>query len=249
MESQMLDKSCKDFLTDLASKEPTPGGGGAAALAGAIAAALTSMVGGNGRALDGGDYADWLLGNNSDAAGDKWNNLAGLDFRVRFPHLQGAQLYGEVYGEDQANYMPSHVAERIGVYLPRLADNGAWDLRLEYAHTSAVWYEHQLYTSGWQYEGDIIGDPMGRDARKLYVGANRYLNNLEKVGFHAMRTELNRSAVGQQVDEFWVTYDRRLQDSLYLDALVGVARIDNAGYVSGSKEDNTFARVGVRWTY
>lgn len=32
------------FLTDLASKEPTPGGGGAAALAGAIAAALTSMV-------------------------------------------------------------------------------------------------------------------------------------------------------------------------------------------------------------
>lgn len=44
MESQMLDKSCKDFLTDLASKEPTPGGGGAAALAGAIAAALTSMV-------------------------------------------------------------------------------------------------------------------------------------------------------------------------------------------------------------
>ena len=44
METQLLDKSCKDFLTDLASKEPTPGGGGAAALAGAIAAALTSMV-------------------------------------------------------------------------------------------------------------------------------------------------------------------------------------------------------------
>ena len=44
MEKQLLDKSCKDFLTDLASKAPTPGGGGGAALAGAIAAALTSMV-------------------------------------------------------------------------------------------------------------------------------------------------------------------------------------------------------------
>ena len=44
MEKQLLDKSCKDFLTDLASKEPTPGGGGAAALTAAIAAALTSMV-------------------------------------------------------------------------------------------------------------------------------------------------------------------------------------------------------------
>ena len=30
METQLLDKSYKDFLTDLASKEPTPGGGGAA---------------------------------------------------------------------------------------------------------------------------------------------------------------------------------------------------------------------------
>jgi len=44
METQLLDKSCKEFLFELASKEPTPGGGGAAALAGAIAAALTSMV-------------------------------------------------------------------------------------------------------------------------------------------------------------------------------------------------------------
>jgi len=44
MTKQLMDRTCKDFLVDLASKEPTPGGGGAAALAGAIAAALTSMV-------------------------------------------------------------------------------------------------------------------------------------------------------------------------------------------------------------
>lgn len=40
----MLEKNCKEFLDLLASKEPVPGGGGAAALAGALAAALTSMV-------------------------------------------------------------------------------------------------------------------------------------------------------------------------------------------------------------
>lgn len=44
MEQQLMDSSCKEFLTELASKEPTPGGGGAAAFAGALAAALTSMV-------------------------------------------------------------------------------------------------------------------------------------------------------------------------------------------------------------
>lgn len=44
MEQQLMDMSCKEFLAELASKEPTPGGGGAAAFAGALAAALTSMV-------------------------------------------------------------------------------------------------------------------------------------------------------------------------------------------------------------
>ena len=41
----MLDKSCKDFNEVLASKKPVPGGGGAAALGGAIGMALSNMVG------------------------------------------------------------------------------------------------------------------------------------------------------------------------------------------------------------
>ena len=35
---------CEDFLSQLASKAPAPGGGGAAALAGALGAALCTMV-------------------------------------------------------------------------------------------------------------------------------------------------------------------------------------------------------------
>lgn len=41
----MLDNSCKDFISVLASKAPVPGGGGAAALGGAIGMALSNMVG------------------------------------------------------------------------------------------------------------------------------------------------------------------------------------------------------------
>ena len=41
----MLDNSCKDFLSVLASKAPVPGGGGAAAMGGAIGMALSNMVG------------------------------------------------------------------------------------------------------------------------------------------------------------------------------------------------------------
>lgn len=41
----MIEKSCKDFVDVLASKAPVPGGGGAAALGGAIGMALSNMVG------------------------------------------------------------------------------------------------------------------------------------------------------------------------------------------------------------
>jgi formiminotetrahydrofolate cyclodeaminase len=40
-----IDLSCVDFTEKLSSKSPTPGGGGAAALAGALGASLCSMVG------------------------------------------------------------------------------------------------------------------------------------------------------------------------------------------------------------
>lgn len=41
---KLADKTCMDFTEVLASKEPVPGGGGAAALVGAIGTALGSMV-------------------------------------------------------------------------------------------------------------------------------------------------------------------------------------------------------------
>lgn len=41
----MTTKSCREFVAVLASNEPAPGGGGAAALAGAIGTALGNMVG------------------------------------------------------------------------------------------------------------------------------------------------------------------------------------------------------------
>lgn len=45
MVESMSEMSCSAFVHALAAKEPVPGGGGAAALVGAVAAALCSMVG------------------------------------------------------------------------------------------------------------------------------------------------------------------------------------------------------------
>ena len=45
MSEKMIEKSCAAFAAVLASKAPVPGGGGAAALVGALGTALCSMVG------------------------------------------------------------------------------------------------------------------------------------------------------------------------------------------------------------
>lgn len=44
-QTNLTDRSCKDFTEALAAKKPVPGGGGAAALTGALAASLCMMVG------------------------------------------------------------------------------------------------------------------------------------------------------------------------------------------------------------
>lgn len=43
--NELSQKSCSTFIDLLASKSPAPGGGGAAALVGALGVALSSMVG------------------------------------------------------------------------------------------------------------------------------------------------------------------------------------------------------------
>lgn len=44
MQDPLIDRSCRDFAAALAARQPVPGGGGAAAYAGALGAALCAMV-------------------------------------------------------------------------------------------------------------------------------------------------------------------------------------------------------------
>ncbi len=211
---------------------------------------LTSMLGGKGRSLSSGDYWDWLLGRNDEAADDKWNNIAGADFKLRLPHWQGVQLYGELYGEDQGHYHPIKMAKRGGIYIPRLSGDGAWDLRLEFARTNGSWYVHQLYTAGYVYKGNIIGDPLGHDADKYYLKLGRYLTKDSRLFLCADRTVMERStAIPQTINSYWLQYHTRLREDVFFDGSVGLARISNLDFINGLDDTNRFAAISVRWVY
>ena len=208
--------------------------------------ARVSMLGGDGSHLSGSDWGKWLVAKNSGREKDRWDDIAGGDFRFRLP---GVQFYGEVYGEDAGGLTPTERAYRFGVYLPQLTRDGSWDMTAEYASTNNYWYVHQRYNNGWTYSGDIIGDNMGNNARKYYVDVNHYMPGNVTLGAYFQRTEYTRDVLNNPtVNEAAVHGSAKVSDNMFLNASLGVAKINSADFTSRGDRD-VFATAGLQWQY
>lgn len=122
-------------------------------------------------------------------------------------------------------------------------------MKVEYANTSNAWYGHQLYTNGYVYKGDIIGDPIGHNANQYYVQLGNYVDKDSKISFNINQVKQDRDApVQQTIKSLWLQYATKIQDRVFLDGRVGIARI-NANFNGGQDEINHFAGISVRWLY
>ena len=217
-----------------------------------IGMALTSIIGGEGHEFSLSDLWDFITGENAwTVEEEKWNMIAGWDWRLRIPRWRGLQLYGEHYGEDQRDKIPSPflMAHVWGLYLPRLTKDGVWDLQLETAHTNRHWYVHWVYKNGYTYKNKLIGDAMGTDSTRLYVRVGRYLADGSVMAFHGEHVELNDAvAYPQTVDAFWVSYQRKLDHSLTIDVTVGVAWLDNVNETEGNSDTDYLVKLKVKKT-
>ena len=204
-------------------------------------ASRVSMLGGKGNGLNKTDWKHWTTGKNADT-NDKWDDIGGFDFRFRYSAFQ---LYGEWMGEDQAGGLPSKWAYRFGVYLPKLASDGSWDLTLETAKTTDAWYTHSYYQNGWTYSGDIMGDDMGNDALKHYAKVNHYLSGERNVGFYYLRTDRQRNrAFHPTVDEWGFTGQMKLSGNRYLNGTLGYARVK-----AQQTDNHLFAAASLEWKW
>jgi hypothetical protein len=208
-----------------------------------IGAALTSMMGGAGHEMSWGDFWDFITGTNANTHGEeKWNSIGGFDFRVRLPKLNGLQIYGELYGEDQAHGLiplPSKNSEQLGVYIPRLTPSGNWDANIEWASTNRSWYDHWVYTDGYTYEGDIIGDAMGWNARRYYARFTHYSDRANPLALHLEHvTQDAANPAPQEINAAWITKRNKISTDTTLGMSAGLARVKNAHYTAGNNQHN-----------
>ncbi len=213
-------------------------------------AGLNSIMGGEGHELSWDDLWDFITQENAEsAAEEKWNTVAGFDFRWRIPRLNGLQIYGELYGEDQKRKPlphPIRTAYLAGLYLPRLTADGAWDLQLETARTIRFSYVHYLYVEGYTHEENIIGDAMGHNARRYYARLNHYLSNGTQLGLHGEYVSMERlETYPQTISSVWVSYRVNLKDSWTLDATAGLADIDHLNYQEDESDRNYLLSIGL----
>lgn len=149
-----------------------------------------SLFGGEGMApLDFFDYFRPLFATarQGELITNTQDQIAGFDGSLLIPLpknrlLRSVKFYVDAAGEDGGGVLPYKWGEIYGAQFNDILKTGRTDLRVEYANDIVpghpyVWYTHTVYTSGYTYEGRVIGHHMGPESRDLLLQLSHYLSN------------------------------------------------------------------------
>ncbi|MDR3566936.1 MAG: capsule assembly Wzi family protein [Syntrophobacteraceae bacterium] len=235
-----------------------------------IGMSRTFQFGGEGSGSPGTFY-NWLKcisgANLGGGANNPENFEAAFDFRYTMPCLWNAQLYGEWGGED-TGFKPrfrelfwQSTGYILGLYVPKITADGRTDLRLEYTDNVNewwpgsvnydMWYTHGTYTSGMTYNGFILGDPIGPDARQGYLRVTRYVRNDLKVGLDGSYTErganMGRCISWELTMGADVTYD--INSSLTAMIRGAWGNIQNFDLVAGDTQQDNLLMLQLKYSF
>lgn len=219
-----------------------------------IGVSSTFIFGGPGAPpLSAGDILG-LFGLNVTQASTNVNQLGSFDFRLRLPWLRNSVLYGTYAGEDTGGlggpwytYVFNDVGYTIGLYVPRLTDDGMTDLRVEWSknativdQTPGVWYGHGVFIGGYAHDDLIIGHHMFGDAEDLFVRVTRYITKdlLVGVDYDFMKRGITLSPVQETVNEWGADLSYDLTDHLSVGARYGFQHVDNYDLQRGVNRNN-----------
>jgi len=217
----------------------------------------TAILGGSGRPSGFDAWWHSLTGSGENKAGEAGDQKAGFDVKVTMPfRLQPVQVYAEIDGEDEANGLPSRVAYLGGIYLPRILNAERVGLRVEYAtnrlnNNGSQWYDHHIYTSGYTYDGRIIGHHMGSDSKDLFAEISyRFNERGDSIAVSYDREEHNLiNEVRGKKDEAAVRMEYNVMKNLKVNASYGHARLNNFEDVRGEKKNVDMAAITMTYTF
>ncbi len=214
-----------------------------------LGASRTVMFGGKGRPdVDWDEFVTILGGRNLSGGEDTSNSLAAIDALIRLPFLFGAEIYGEVGGEDEANHFFSKEAYLAGLFLPQLEPSGRLSLRVEYADISEpAWYRHSQYRSGYTYEGTVMGHHAGGAARDtwLEIGVIVAPELQLALGFDYEERGLDQPH-SEEYREMQLSLDWAFAEHYSLNGAFAYGRAENFNFVAGNDKDFSLMTVGLR---
>lgn len=164
--------------------------------------------GGEGRDNGLSTFMDSLTSRGENDERSAGNQLGGFDFHYRLDWLRwNTSLYGQIIGEDEANFLPSKYMSQLGLnVLMDIGQKGAYaKWFVEYTNTTAgafgaehynTAYEHSTYRSGYRYYGRAIGAVFDNDSEVTALGANFYLENSMNLGAALINMRLNNDNSG-----------------------------------------------------
>jgi len=220
-----------------------------------IGASRALHFGGDGQDESFSTFWDVLTGQRESAGNTPvGNSLASIDLKVHLPiPAQPVVLYGEWGGEDQSQpFVFTRHAWFAGIFLPSIGTFRKADLRAEGGTTITdvphVWYQHGQYPH--QYNGQILGHPMGTDARNLFVEARYFLDPSSYLDVTYDQTE--RSYPGPAKERrkriaggfiAWFTKNVRAEGKAVYD------RYTDEGGVSGRDGNLKSVELSAAWQY
>jgi hypothetical protein len=224
-----------------------------------IGLARTALLGGEGRSSDFETWIKSFLGKGENESGSgAGDQRAGLDATLTMPfELQPVQLYAEAAGEDEAGGLPSKWAYLAGLYLPRILGLEEIDFRIEYAnnHISGhpnVWYNHNIYKSGYTYKGHIIGHHMGTDSEDLFIQARYILPRKQdgNISISYDREKHNLSGrVNETEDQYTIKLHLPVNKSTFFNAEYSFGRIKNLDNMEGDDRNINIVSAKIRYRF
>jgi hypothetical protein len=164
---------------------------------------------GDGRPSVGvGDYLQILFGPGSDDLSSPLNNnsLFALDVSLRLPNVsrylplfRDLELYGELGWDDtccEDIFIPNLPGGIIGLYSPNLFGLAQTELRLEYAATSKIQFNSNIYSSGYSFKGTPIAHFIGTRGKDFFVRVGRWFGPDVLVGVEFHRAEVGPVRAG-----------------------------------------------------